>query len=91
MFVYFGNLAPILESASSCLVPDGILAFSVEKLADPGSGYRLFPSGRYAHSQAYVENCLKEHGMAIVRAAEATIRKQSGDEVAGVLVVAKKK
>ena len=91
VFVYFGNLDPILRSASSFLAPGGIIAFSVENLAENSTGYRLFPSGRYAHSQAYIENCLKDHGIEPFRATEATIRKQSGDEVEGLLIVAKKR
>lgn len=90
VFVYFGNLDPIIRSASSHLVPGGIIAFSVEKLEDNNTGYRLFPSGRYAHSRTYIENCLKHHGMEILSATESAIRKQSGDEVKGLLIVAKK-
>jgi predicted TPR repeat methyltransferase len=90
VFVYFGNLDPIIRSASSCLVHGGIIAFSVEKLEDNSTGYRLFPSGRYAHTQTYVENCLKHHGLEPAAVTESVIRKQSGDEVKGLLIVAKK-
>jgi predicted TPR repeat methyltransferase len=67
VFVYFGNLDPIIRSASSHLVHGGIIAFSVEKLEDNSTGYQLFPSGRYAHSHRYIRNCLKHHGLAPVR------------------------
>ncbi len=50
VFVYFGNLDPIIRSASSYLNYCGIIAFSVERLKDNSMEYRLFPSGRYAHS-----------------------------------------
>ena len=90
VFVYFGNLDPIIRSASSHLVDGGILAFSVEKLADNRAGYQLFPSGRYAHSHRYVKNCLNHHGFAPVAETDAVIRKQSGDAVEGLLIVAKK-
>jgi predicted TPR repeat methyltransferase len=91
VFVYFGNLDPIVRSASSYLVHGGIIAFSVEKLEDHSTGYRLFPSGRYAHSLTYIENCLKHHGLEPVEETQSVIRKQSGDEVKGLLIVAKKK
>jgi predicted TPR repeat methyltransferase len=90
VFVYFGNLDPIIRSASSYLVHGGILAFSVEKLEDNSTGYRLFPSGRYAHAQTYIGKCLKQHGLEPVEENETVIRKQSGDEVRGLLIVAKK-
>jgi len=90
VFVYFGNLDPIIRSASSYLVHGGIIAFSVEKLEDNNTGYRLFPSGRYAHAQTYIEKCLKHHGLEPVEQNESVIRKQSGDAVKGLLIVAKK-
>jgi predicted TPR repeat methyltransferase len=90
VFVYFGNLDPIIRSASSYLVHGGILAFSVEKLEDNSTGYRLFPSGRFAHAQTYIEKCLKHHGLEPVEQNESVIRKQSGDAVKGLLIAAKK-
>lgn len=90
VFVYVGNLDPIIKSASSYLVHGGIIAFSVEKLENNSTGYQLFPSGRYAHSQTYIENCLRHHGLEPVKETESVIRKQSGDEVWGLLIVAKK-
>ena len=88
VFVYFGNLDPIIRSASSYLVHGGIIAFSVEKLKNNSTGYQLFPSGRYAHSPWYIRNCLKQHGLAPVAETDAVIRKQSGGEVDGLLIVA---
>jgi len=90
VFVYFGNLDPIIQSASTYLTDGGMLAFSVEKLEDNGTNYKLFPSGRYAHSQMYIQNCLKHHGLEAVEQTASVIRKQSGNEVEGLLVVAKK-
>jgi len=89
VFVYFGNLNPIIRSASSCLVRGGMISFSVEKLEDDSTAYRLFPSGRYAHSQRYIRDCLKRHGLTFIEKTEAVIRKQSGEEVEGLLIVAR--
>ncbi|WP_419655886.1 fusion protein (Methyltransferase type 12 and tetratricopeptide TPR-1+TPR-2) [Desulfosarcina variabilis str. Montpellier] len=90
VFVYFGNLDPIFQSISSNLVCGGIIALSVEKLEDNSTGYQLFPSGRYAHTQEYIENCLRHHGLEPVEKSESIIRKQSGKDVEGFLIVAKK-
>jgi predicted TPR repeat methyltransferase len=90
VFVYVGNLDPIIRSASSYLVRGGFIAFSVEKLEESSTGCRLFPSGRYAHTQTYIENCLKHHGLEPVAVTDSVIRKQSGDEVKGLLIVGKK-
>jgi predicted TPR repeat methyltransferase len=90
VFVYFGNLDTIIRSASSFLVDGGIIAFSLERLEDSSTEYRLFPSGRYAHSLTYIQDCLTRHGLQLIEASKADIRKQSGNPVKGLLIVAKK-
>ena len=91
VFVYFGNLDTIIRSASSYLVYGGIIAFSVERLEDNSmEEYRLFPSGRYAHSRTYIQDCLRRHGLQLIEETKAVIRKQSGNQVKGLLIVAKK-
>jgi len=91
VFVYFGNLDTIIRSASTSLVNGGIIAFSVELLETSSQNYQLFPSGRYAHSQRYIENCLERHGFQLVEKNKADIRKQSGKHVKGLLIVATKR
>jgi len=88
VFVYFGNLDLILRSASSSLVHGGIMAFSVELLDDNMLKYQLFPSGRYAHSHSYIQDCLERHGLQLLESTQATIRKQSGKPVKGLLIAA---
>ncbi len=90
VFVYFGNLDTIISSASSNLVCGGIIAFSVERLEDNDMGYRLFPNGRYAHSRTYIQDCLMRHGLQLIKETKSDIRKQSGNPVKGLLIVAKK-
>jgi len=90
VFVYFGNLDRIIRSASSYLVYGGILAFSVERLEDNSMDYRLFPSGRYAHSRTYIQDCLRRHGLQLMEETKADIRKESGNQVKGLLIVANK-
>ncbi len=91
VFVYFGNLDTIIQSASSYLVKGGIIAFSVERLADTTRlDYQLFPSGRYAHSQTYIQDCLNRHGLRLIEETKAVIRRQSGNPVKGLLVAATK-
>ncbi len=91
VFVYFGNLEPIIKSVSTNLVTGGIIAFSVEELKDSSADYQLFPSGRYAHSKAYIQLCLKRHGLEPVAITKANVRNQAGNPVKGLLVVAIKK
>jgi predicted TPR repeat methyltransferase len=90
VFVYFGNLDRIIGSAASYLADGGIIAFSVERLEDDSMEYRLFPSGRYAHSRAYIRDCLARHGLRLIEARKSDIRKQSGKQVKGLLIAAGK-
>ncbi|MFO7750317.1 MAG: tetratricopeptide repeat protein [Desulfobacteraceae bacterium] len=90
VFVYFGNLDMILKSASSYLVNGGTIAFSVEKLKGNTTNYQLYPSGRYAHSEKYIEECLNRHELKTIEISKTDIRNQSGNPVKGLLLVAKK-
>lgn len=91
VFVYLGKLEKIMGTISSNLLPTGILAFSVESLDDETENYQLSPSGRYAHSQTYIETCLDNHGLEPLEIASCNLRKESGNQVVGTLVVARMK
>lgn len=91
VFVYFGNLDAIVKSASAFLVDGGNIAFSVERLKDNTEDYKLYPSGRYAHSKEYIQACLKRHNLEIAKLHKTDIRIQSGKPVKGLLIAAIKK
>lgn len=90
VFVYFGDLDRVIGSISLHLVCGGTIAFSVEKLEENNMDYRLHSSGRYSHSENYIHNCLTQHGLQVIESADSVIRKQSGNQVKGLLVVAQK-
>jgi predicted TPR repeat methyltransferase len=52
VLVYFGDLARLFAAAASALKPGGLFACSTEWQA--AGGYRVQPSGRFAHAPAYV-------------------------------------
>jgi len=90
VFVYIGNLERIIGSISANLLQGGITAFSVERLEDSDMDYRLHSGGRYSHSENYIKDCLSRHGLQVLEKAKADIRKQSGNTVEGLLIVAGK-
>ncbi len=90
VFVYFGSLDGIIKSAAASLAPGGKIAFSTERLKNDAKDYQLYPSGRYAHSKRYIQNCLGCHGLSQLQLETTQIRKQSGKPVKGFLVVAQK-
>lgn len=86
VFVYLGDLAPVLRGARRVLRPGGLLGFSVE-LSD-GDTYRLELTGRYTHALAYLRGVARACGFRVRHARPTTLRHERGFPVrAGVLVL----
>lgn len=86
---YFGALGGILPAFAGALRPGGRLAFTVERLPDESApGWLLMPHGRYAHTEGYVRAALESAGFAGPGIAHGVLRKERGEDVAGLVVVA---
>ena len=89
VLIYCGDLAPVLSAAAARLEPRGLLAFTVETI--PGDfDWQLRASLRYAHSQAYVRRALEAAGFEAVRIGNAVLRRDGAEEIAGLVVVARR-
>jgi predicted TPR repeat methyltransferase len=88
VFMYLGRLENIVAKVAALLAADGLFAFSVEKLAEPGD-LALQPSRRYAHSQGYVRKVLGDNGLAVLSLEEKIIRQDRREPVVGLIVVAR--
>jgi predicted TPR repeat methyltransferase len=86
--VYFGALEEAAAAARQSVRPGGILAFTVERLADGDEPYRLQPHGRYSHREDYVRQTLLNAGFARVDIKPVVLRRERGEDVHGHLVVA---
>ena len=84
VFIYVGDLRAVFAAAAAALAPGGALAFSVESL-DAGEGYRLLPSGRYAHSRAYISQQAAAAGLRADSECPVVLRKESGSPVPAVI------
>jgi predicted TPR repeat methyltransferase len=87
VFMYLGALDGIFAAVSRVLAPDGLFAFTVEKL-EAEDGFALQPSRRFAHSEAYLRRILSESGLALVAARTERIRDDRKEPVSGLVVTA---
>jgi predicted TPR repeat methyltransferase len=92
VFIYVGNLDGVVREANRLLRRGGLFAFSVEafepeSLADGASGYRLTPSGRYAHSTVYLDRLAATHDFRCLGMRQARLRLEEGKPVQGWLAV----
>lgn len=85
VFCYIGDLENILQAL--CGVE---LWFSIESAEDGcAQDYYLAVNGRYRHSSAYVEKALKNVGFKEINAYPLILRKENGEDVAGILYQAR--
>ncbi|MFA7383563.1 MAG: tetratricopeptide repeat protein [Desulfurivibrionaceae bacterium] len=85
VLIYVGELDRIFATVARGLAKNGRFLFSTERI--PGLGYRLRPSGRYAHAFSYLEVMAARHGFRILSAKEANIRKEKGKWIKGQLLL----
>jgi predicted TPR repeat methyltransferase len=86
VFIYVGDLGPVLAQAARVLAAGGRFAFSVEG-GGPGEGYSLDPAGRYVHADGYVTALAGSSGFLVAHSAAETIRAERGVPVPGRLYV----
>jgi len=79
VFIYLGDLSPVLAAAARALRPGGALAFSVE--AAPDEGWSLQPSKRFAHSESYLRQQAEAHGFDIALFEPCSTRQEQGEDL----------
>ena len=82
--VYLRDLLPVLREAKRVLMPQGLLAFTVE--TQGGAGVIIGQGLRYAHSEAYVRDALRDAGFSGVRVDAVSTRNDGGLPVPGLVV-----
>lgn len=85
VLVYVGDLDPLFAAVAACLSPDGLFAFSVERL-EVGT-FRLQPSGRYAHAEPYVADLASRHRLGVRSMGRGILRRDHGRPVDGTLYI----
>jgi len=73
VFIYVGALEAVFSAVRRMLAPGGCFAFTVELAAD-ADDFRLLPSLRYAHSEAYIRRLGAAHGFKVRDMQRAPLR-----------------
>ncbi len=81
VFAYVGDLAETFALLRSHAHPGTLFCFSTEACA--GTGYRLQPTGRFAHAPAYIRELAGQTGWTVARSRRISLRKEKGAWVPG--------
>ena len=84
VLVYFGDLAPLMAAAARAVRSNGWFAFSIETV-ETGE-HAVLPSGRFAHSLAYIAKVSEPHFRLAV-SQPTTIRIEANRPAQGELIV----
>jgi predicted TPR repeat methyltransferase len=93
VFVYFGDLRTVLGNLQKALNPGGLLIATVEDENDDAvtTGFKLYPSGRYKHSDVYMQQTLQAVGFSKPRLMKhARLRNEFGLPVLGTVFAVQK-
>ena len=85
VLIYVGDLDEVFKACRRALREGGYFAFSTESF--PGEGFLLRPSGRFAHSQSYIESLAQKYGFSVVLCDEVVLRIEDGRPMAGQVYV----
>lgn len=88
VFIYCAELAAIMAETGRVLAPGGLCTFTVETHA--GEGVVLGAALRYAHGEDVVRAALAAGGLRPLLVEPAAIRREAGEPVPGLAVVAAK-
>ncbi|HTO63829.1 MAG TPA: methyltransferase domain-containing protein [Bradyrhizobium sp.] len=84
--VYVSDLAPMLAQARRVLIPDGVVAFTLE--THDGEGVILGAGLRYAHAAGHVREVVQAVGFSLAHLEAASPRTEDNVPVPGLVVVA---
>ena len=85
VLMYVGALEDVFASVHRALREGGLFIFSIELLNE--AGFQLRPSGRFAHSNAYVCELATHSGFEQIQGEEMTIRMEGASALAGALYI----
>ncbi len=91
VFVYIASLKDIFNASSQHMKTDSFFIFSTELLEDElNSDYILFETGRYKHSNYYINKLISDSGFELIKHKFCTLRKENGKDVKGCVTILRK-
>ena len=84
-FPYLGDLESVFLSVASALRDNGMFLFTVET-HNGEEDYLLGQTARYSHSQQYINDLAKRRGFKVLACKNTVYRKESGNDVNGLIV-----
>ncbi|GJD95285.1 class I SAM-dependent DNA methyltransferase [Methylobacterium iners] len=88
VFIYLGDLGPILAGIGRALRPGGLAAFTVQ--SQDGDGVKLGADARYAHGDAHLREAVASGGLELLTLEEAAIRRERGADVPGRIAIVRR-
>ncbi len=85
VFPYIGNVQPLFAAVRGHAREGALFAFSTELESE--EDFVLRPSGRYAHSQQYLQKVSAEYSFSVMTMRTENLRKQKEEWIPGDLVV----
>ena len=89
VFIYIGDLAPVMAGVRRVLAPDGRFVFSIEHAdtADTLPGFVLRSSLRYAHAPAVLARLAAKAGLTVDGVRPIVLREEEGRPIHGAVLV----
>uniref|UniRef100_A0A7S0ZPW8 Uncharacterized protein n=1 Tax=Noctiluca scintillans TaxID=2966 RepID=A0A7S0ZPW8_NOCSC len=91
VFVYIGDLLPVVRIVSQWLAVQGVFAFSTECVHQSGPfEYRITETGRYVHNPDFIRQLCEGEGLEFVSVRPVVLRMNGGKPVTGHIHVMRK-
>lgn len=87
VFIYTGNISKVFNLIRKKLTNGAYFVFSIELFS--GNNFKILKTGRFAHSQEYIEEKCKENLFEIIYSETIKIRKESNKWIKGQLYIVK--
>ncbi len=91
VLTYFGDLQNLFSGFADSLRKGGRILFTVSENNISGDAYFLHPSGRFLHSEKYIADLLRRHGLELEKSERRKLRNEGEKEVFGFVFSALKK